>query len=79
MILPTKHLPQEKSLLVIGAEVLGLLDQPKTVSRLWSELTNARKVNGSKLLTYDWFILALDLLYMLNSVDFERGRVRRVS
>jgi hypothetical protein len=78
MILPTKHLSDEKALLRIGAEVLSLLDEPKTVSRLWIELKQARtKMLGSASITYNWFILTLDLLYMLNTIDLRSGIVRR--
>ena len=37
MILPTKRITAERALLGIGAEVLRLLEEPKTVSRLWNE------------------------------------------
>jgi len=79
MILPTKHLSENRALLRIGAELLRLLDKPKTISRLWEELK--RSYNGAmekSSLTYDWFILGLDLLYMINAVEFERPYVRRV-
>lgn len=77
MILPTKHLPQETSLLAIGAEILRLLDEPKTVSRVWADIVGSRKAKGLNLITYDWFILALDLLFMMNSVGFVSGRLYR--
>ena len=79
MILPTKHLPVENSLLAIGARVLQLLDEPKTVSRLWNEITDMRRRANSTLITYDWFVLSLDLLYMLNSIELELGRLRRTN
>lgn len=28
---------------------------------------------------FDWFIFALDLLYLLGAVELERGRIRRVA
>lgn len=56
MILPTKRLSQDRSLLYVGAEILQLVDEPKTVSRLWRELQSARSAqSGLALLTYDWF------------------------
>lgn len=42
MILPTKHLREDQALIAVGAELLGLLDEPKTVSRLWEEIRRAR-------------------------------------
>jgi hypothetical protein len=78
MILPTKHLRPERAILTVGAEVLKLLTEPKTVSRLWDELkrvmderSSTRKVN------YDWFVLTLDFLYMLGAIEMDQGRIRR--
>ncbi len=39
MILPTKKLKPENSIVYLGAVVLGLLDEPKTVSRVWDEFS----------------------------------------
>lgn len=79
MILPTKRLSPERALLTVGADIIKLLDGPKTVSRLWEELRHGddhgRHVRS---ITFDWFVLALDLLYILRAVDLERGRIRRV-
>ena len=78
MILPTKHLPQERALLAVGADILRLLGEPKTVSRLWEELKNARASRRtSSALTYDWFVLAIDLLFAVKAIDIERGRIRK--
>ena len=78
MILPTKRLNQERSLLYVGSEVLGLLEKPKTVSRVWDELEKLRASNSeTSVLTYDWFVLALDLLFSIQAIDFERGLLRR--
>ncbi len=80
MILPTKHLPLERSLLAIGADILRSLDEPKTVSRLWDETKQRRTGSwrGSAELTFDWYLLALDLLFALGAVDLERGQMRRL-
>lgn len=79
MILPSKHLRQDRALLGIGAELLGMLSEPITVSRLWNDFDARRQMHADgALVTYDWFILALDLLFLVGVVDFSRGRVRRV-
>ena len=79
MILPTKHLSANRALLQVGAKLICLLDEPKTVSRLWEELRQTGDGMLEKAhLTYDWFILALDLLYIMNVVKFEHPFVRRV-
>jgi hypothetical protein len=78
MILPTKRITHDRSLLGIGAEILTLLDKPKTVSRVWDEL-KSRRMNKkfAPIVIYDWFILALDVLYMLNAIHFEKGVLLR--
>jgi len=77
MILPTKHLREDRALLTVGAELLDGLREPKTVSRLWSDFSNERS-SGASPVTYDWFVLALDLLYLIGAIEFARGRVRKV-
>lgn len=77
MILPTKRLPLDKSLLGVGARILGTLDRPKTVSRVWDDLRKAADLDEpSRRLTYDWFVLGLDLLYSTGAIE-ERGGVLR--
>ena len=79
MILPSKHLGRDRALLTIGGEVLGILNEPKTVSRVWDELKSekARKTAKSPIITFDWFVLALDLLFLLNAIEMDQGRLRR--
>lgn len=79
MILPSKHLPQDRALLTVGAHVLTFLAHPKTVSSLWEELTRyeAGLAVMPRRITYDWFILALDLLYALGAVELKSGLVAR--
>jgi hypothetical protein len=75
MILPSKHLREDRALLTIGANVLQLLSEPKTVSRLWSDMKNRR--DAATPLSYDWFVLALDLLFTMGLITFERGKVEK--
>ena len=76
MMLPTKRIPEDRALLYIGAQVLRLLDEAKTVSRVWEELQKVRDPrSGYSPITYDWFVLALDALYLMRAVRFERGRL----
>ena len=78
MILPTKRLNQDRALLYVGSEVLSLLEEPKTVSRIWDELQKHRTSKAeTSVLTYDWFVLALDLLFSIQAIDFERGLLRK--
>jgi len=76
MILPTKGLAVDRALLSVGAEVLRRLDRPKTVSRLWEQIGH-RESTLLDTIPYDWFLLALDLLYLLGAVDLRDGRLHR--
>ena len=80
MILPSKHLPQDRALLTVGAHVLTFLVHPKTVSALWEELNrpdSSLTAAMPRRITYDWFLLALDLLYALGTIELDRGLVKR--
>jgi ABC-three component (ABC-3C) system Middle Component 6 len=79
MILPTKHLRAARSLLGIGAEILPLIDDPKTVSRVWDEFRRRRgRTPHMPPISYTWFVLALDFLFLLGAVGFKEGRLRRL-
>ena len=76
MILPTKHLDESRSLLGVGGTILALLaEREATVSSLWDAFREARRDSGA--VSFDWFILGLDLLYALNAVEMDRGVLRR--
>ena len=70
MILPTKGLTADRCLLGLGAQLLELLDEPSTVSALWTNLQSRRLEQGySTTVTYDWFVLALDCLFLGGVID----------
>ena len=78
MILPTKHLRPNRCLLAVASEVLAFLSEPKTVSRLWDEFSTSRnRKSGRSPMAYEWFVLSLDLLFILGAVNFNRGRLSR--
>ena len=78
MILPTKHLRPDRSLIGVGAEILESLANPVTVSRLWDDIRSQRSVNSPMPpIDYKWFILALDMLYIFGVVDIENGLIHR--
>lgn len=79
MIMPTKRLPSNKSLVFVGAQILALVQEPKTVSRLWEETKNLRQSTTAEYaITYSWFVLALDLLYTIGAIELlETGLIRR--
>lgn len=78
MILPSKHLSPERALLTVGADILVKLHRPYTVSKLWDEIRNERrKKNAPARFTYEWFILALCLLFTLGTISFKDGLLER--
>ena len=79
MILPTKHLSQDRALLTVGARLLALLSQPKTVSALWEEISRPVSTNDDKkpALRYDAYVLTLDLLCLLGVIELRGGRLSR--
>jgi hypothetical protein len=75
MILPSKHLPQERALLTVGATLLAGLERPMTISALWQSVQE----EGASSLSFDWFVLALDLLHILGTVQLREGLLVRAS
>lgn len=78
MILPTKHLRADRALLSIGADILKIINEPKTISRVWDEfrIVRSKKSNPSPI-NYDWFIMAIDLLFIMDALTYERGLLRK--
>ena len=79
MILPTKHLSQERALLSVGARLLTYLAQPRTVSSLWEEITRSVVNAESKkpALRYDAYVLTLDLLFLMGAIELHDGLISR--
>lgn len=72
MILPTKHVSLNKSLLGAGAVVLPLLAEPITTTGIWEQVKNAPEIGG-----YGRFVLTLDFLYAVGAVDMVDGLIAR--
>ena len=77
MILPTKHISPPRALLTIGAEVLRTLERPRTVSALWDLLRARDEIAVHGRISYDWFVLTLDLLFLVNAIDYRNGTLHR--
>ncbi len=79
MILPTKHLSQDRALLTVGARLLRHLAQPKTVSALWEEVSRSALTKESKkpALRYDAYVLTLDLLFLMGTIELQEGLLSR--
>lgn len=75
MILPSKHLSEERALLTVGGRLLSLLGKPKTVSTLWEEFKSQQ--NASTPVSFDWFVLALDLLACTGIITLDGNRIAK--
>ncbi|WP_311044220.1 ABC-three component system middle component 6 [Rhizobium bangladeshense] len=79
MLLPTKHIKTENSLVGVGAEVLAELSRPKTVSTLFHDTQLRRRENGMATIHFDWFLLAVDFLFAVGALRFEAGTLRKLN
>ena len=80
MILPSKHLAQDRALLTVGAKILPRLVQPKTVSALWEEMSGVTASKNKRgALRYDGFVLALDLLFLMGAIQLQDGLLTRTT
>jgi hypothetical protein len=74
MILPTKYLPSDRALITVGGEILKHLEEPRSVSALWDCVRECQTHKaGTALVSFDWFVLALNLLYAISAIDYRDG------
>jgi hypothetical protein len=75
MILPDRNIAPDRALLTIGGIIFDRLSEPMTVSRLWDEI---REFHRKRPISYVWFLLSVDLLFVMNLVWFDQdGLLRR--
>jgi len=74
MILPTKHIPADQCLMSVGATLLENLHSPKSISKLWEDVKSIACIG-----TYERFILGMDFLFIVGLVDFNRGKVEKIT
>lgn len=72
MILPTKTCSLSNSLLGFGTVILEALTSPATVNSLWEKIHHEEQQ-----ITFEKFILTLDLLYLLSVIEIDQGLLRR--
>lgn len=71
MLLPTKGLSSDRALLTIGAEVISIAKRNISMSEseLWdSYQRQISQQDNTPLVTFDWFSLALTMLFALGIV-----------
>jgi hypothetical protein len=72
VILPTKHISTEDSLLGVGRIILNSLYDEASISHLWERVRSHPNVGS-----FERFILTLDLLYCLDAIFLEDGVLRK--
>ena len=72
MILPTKHVSAQHSLLGAGATILQYLDSPQTITALWEQVRVSPNIEA-----YERFVLTLDLLFAIGALDLFDGLIMR--
>ena len=70
MILPTKHVSLDRSLLGAGAFLLAHIDEPSTTTGLWER---AKEASGIE--SYGRFVLTLDFLFAVGAIDLVDGLI----
>lgn len=70
MILPSKNIPTDRALLTIAGKAFDQLNRPTTISALWDSI---REDYSTRPIAYAWFILAIDLLYIMSLVRFDQN------
>ena len=77
MILPTKNINPQRALLTLAGHVFDRLDRARTVSGVWDEFRQEQQTHP---VAYAWFILAVDLLFLMQLVGLDQdGLLRRTS
>ncbi len=74
MILPSKHITEEQTLLGVGAVLLKEVKEPQTVTSLWEKVRSNQAVG-----TFERFVLALDLLHITGVVSLTNGMIERTN
>jgi hypothetical protein len=73
VILPNKYLREDEALIGVGGKILMLLQQDMLLSELWEETKEKENIGN-----FERFVLALDLLYLLGLIIFEKNKIKRV-
>jgi len=76
MILPSKHISQNRALFTIGANILKQLSSPMTVSALWEMINKNDEIKNTSI-HYNTFVLTLDMLFTMGAIDLDKGLLIR--
>jgi len=70
MILPTKHLSIDESLIGCGAFIVKHMKRARKIDGLWDDVRAEGHIRS-----YDKFVLTLSALYLLGIIDVEHDRL----
>ncbi len=73
MILPTKYIREEESLMGLGCVILEKITFYSDLSTLWESVKNDKNFG-----TFERFILTLDLLFIMGLIEFDNNKIKRV-
>jgi len=72
MIAPDKYTSIDSSLIGVGAAMLKMLHPSMTITALWEACRGMPSIG-----TFNRFVLALDLLYILGTIELRGGIITR--
>lgn len=73
MILPTKHITAEETLIGAGALILEKTFKPVALSRLWENVKSESSIQ-----TYERFILTLYMLHIIGAIEMKGAMIMRI-
>lgn len=77
MILPTKNISPDRALLTLAGKIFERIEGARTISGLWDEVRAEQQVRP---VAYGWFILAIDLLFLMQLVWLDQdGLLQRIA
>ncbi|WP_375139510.1 ABC-three component system middle component 6 [Pseudomonas entomophila] len=68
MILPTKNISPNRALLTLAGRIFEGLCSPRTLSSIWDEFRTRQEASP---VSYAFFILAIDLLFLMKLVSLD--------
>lgn len=74
MIMPSKYLREDETLIGISAILLSVIEKNGNLSAIWESVKKLDAIGN-----FERFILALDLLYMLDLIKVRNNEIVRVN
>ncbi len=74
MIMPNKYLREDEALIGFGPVVLKHLSVERSMSGLWEDVKSCESIGN-----FERFILVLDMLFLLNLIEFKKNKIKRVA